>query len=186
MWTHSSRRHVLLPVKTIERAVLRLRGHNVMLDADLAALYEVDVKVLNQAVRRNRARFPADFMFRLTGRETESLRSQIVTLKGRRGQHPKYPPYAFTELGVAMLSGVLRSSRAIRVNIQIMRTFVRLRQMLESNTHLAKKLDELEERYDMQFREVFRVIRQIIAPPSSSRKRIGFRSEPAGSARSSA
>lgn len=167
-------RRALLPVKDIERVVVRFRGHNVMLDSDLAALYEVDVKVLNQSVRRNSGRFPADFMFRLTGREAESLRSQIVTAKiGRGGRRTL--PYAFTEQGVAMLSGVLRSARAIRVNIQIMRAFVRLRLMLESNAQLAKKLDELEGRYDAQFRVVFNAIRQLMAPPLSSRKRIGFR-----------
>src|SRR4026207_1199699 len=125
-------RRALLPVTNIERVVVRFRGHNVMLDSDLATLYEVDVKVLNQSVRRNSGRFPADFMFRLTDREAESLRSQIVTSKiGRGGRRTL--PYAFTEQGVAMLSGVLRSPRAIRVNIQIMRAFVRLRLMLESN-----------------------------------------------------
>jgi len=178
-------RRALLPVKNIERVVVRFRGHNVMLDSDLAALYEVDVKVLNQSVRRNSGRFPADFMFRLTDREAESLRSQIVTSKiGRGGRRTL--PYAFTEQGVAMLSGVLRSARAIRVNIQIMRAFVRLRLMLESNAQLAKKLDELEGRYDSQFRIVFDAIRQLMAPPLSSRKRIGFRPQPVPSLRSRA
>ena len=178
-------RRALLPVKNIERVVVRFRGHNVMLDSDLAALYEVDVKVLNQSVRRNSGRFPADFMFRLTDREAESLRSQIVTSKiGRGGRRTL--PYAFTEQGVAMLSGVLRSPRAIRVNIQIMRAFVRLRLMLESNAQLAKKLDELEGRYDSQFRIVFDAIRQLMAPPLSSRKRIGFRPQPVPSLRSRA
>ena len=178
-------RRALLPVKNIERVVVRFRGHNVMLDSDLAALYEVDVKVLNQSVRRNSGRFPADFMFRLTDREAESLRSQIVTSKiGRGGRRTL--PYAFTEQGVAMLSGVLRSPRAIRVNIQIMRAFVRLRLMLESNAQLAKKLDELEGRYDSQFRIVFDTIRQLMAPPLSSRKRIGFRPQPVPSLRSRA
>jgi len=178
-------RRALLPVKNIERVVVRFRGHNVMLDSDLAALYEVDVKVLNQSVRRNSGRFPADFMFRLTDREAESLRSQIVTSKiGRGGRRTL--PYAFTEQGVAMLTGVLRSARAIRVNIQIMRAFVRLRLMLESNAQLAKKLDELEGRYDSQFRIVFDAIRQLMAPPLSSRKRIGFRPQPVPSLRSRA
>jgi hypothetical protein len=167
----------LIPVERIERTILRLRGHNVMLDADLAALYQVDVKVLNQAFKRNRDRFPADFVFQLTAEEAESLRSQIVTLKVGRGRHRKYLPYAFTEQGVAMLSGVLRSRRAVKVNIEIMRAFVRLRRMLQSNAELAKKLDELEAKYDAQFKVVFQAIRELMAPPPASRKRIGFRSE---------
>jgi hypothetical protein len=134
-------------VQRIEGAVLRLRGHNVILDSNLAALYGVHVKVLNQAVKRNRKRFPGDFMFRLTAQEAGALRSQIVTSKPGRGGR-RTPPYAFTEQGVAMLSSVLRSSRAVRVNIEIMRAFVRLRRMLESNADLARKLDELEQKYD--------------------------------------
>ena len=167
----------LIPAERIARTILRLRGHNVMLDADLAALYQVDVRVLNQAVRRNRERFPTDFMFRLTAQEVESLRSQIVILKGGRGLHRKYVPYAFTEQGVAMLSSVLRSPRAVRVNIEIMRAFVRLRQMLESNAQLAKKLDALEKKYDAQFRVVFDAIRRLMAPPGPTKRRIGFSSE---------
>ena len=167
----------LIPVERIERTILRLRGHNVMLDADLAALYQVDVKVLNQAFKRNRDRFPADFVFQLTAEEAESSRSQIVTLKVGRGRHRKYLPHAFTEQGVAMLSGVLRSRRAVKVNIEIMRAFVRLRRMLQSNAELAKKLDELEAKYDAQFKVVFQAIRELMMPPPASRKRIGFRSE---------
>jgi len=160
-------------VKRIEHAVLSVRGHNVMLDTDLAALYHVDVKVLNQAVKRNRDRFPADFMFRLTGREARTLRSQIVTAKIRRGGR-RTAPYAFTEQGVAMLSSVLRSRRAVYVNIAIMRAFVRLRQVLASHSHLAKKLDELEEKYDTQFTVVFEAIRELMIPRSSAKRRIGF------------
>lgn len=148
-----------------------------MLDADLAAFYQVDVKVLNQAVKRSRARFPVDFMFRLSAQEAASLRSQTVTLKSGRGRHRKYLPYVFTEHGVAMLSSVLRSRRAVRVNIEIMRAFVRLRQMFASNVEFAKKLDELETRYDAQFRVVFQAIRELMTPPPASRKRIGFRLE---------
>src|SRR6266850_3533302 len=163
----------LIPVERIERTVRRRRGLNVMLDADLAALYQVEVKVLNQAVKRNRERFPLDFMFRLTAQEAASLRSQIVTSKaGRGGRRSK--PYAFTEQGVAMLSSVLRSARAIRVNIEIMRAFVRLRQMLQSNAELAKKLGALETKYDAQFQVVFQAIRELMAPPMASRKGIGF------------
>jgi hypothetical protein len=153
-----------------------MRGHNVMLDTDLAALYQVDVKALNQAVKRNRDRFPPDFMFRLTSRETESLRSQNVTLENGRGRHRKYLPYAFTEQGVAMLSGVLRSQRAVQVNVEIMRTFVRLRYMLESNAQLARKLDELEKKSDVRFEIVFRAIKELMSAPVR-RKQIGFRSE---------
>ena len=132
-----------------------------MLDADLAELYGVSVKRLNEQVRRNIKRFPVDFMFQLTREEHDSLRSQIATLKGRRGEHRKYLPYVFTEQGVAMLSGILNSERAIRVNIEIMRAFVRLRQMLASNAQLARKLDALEKKYDAQFKLVFDAIRQL-------------------------
>ena len=148
-----------------------------MLDADLAVLYQVDVRALNQAVKRNRERFPSDFMFQLNAQEAESLRSQSVTLNTGRGQHRKYRPYAFTEQGVAMLSSVLRSRRAVRVNIEIMRAFVRLRQMLHSNADLAKKLDELEAKYDAQFKVVFQAIRDLMTLPPAPRKRIGFRPE---------
>lgn len=160
-------------VKRVERAVLSVRGHNVMLDADLAALYQVDVKALNQAVKRNRSRFPVDFMFRLTDREATSLRSQIVTAKMGRGGR-RSAPYAFTEQGVAMLSSVLRSARAVHVNIAIMRAFVRLRQELASNSHLARKLSELEEKYDTQFTVVFEAIRGLMVPRSPAKRRIGF------------
>lgn len=170
-------------VEKIERRVLRLRGHNVMLDADLAALYRVDVKVLNQAVKRNRHRFPGDFMFRLTDQEAKSLRSQIVTSKAGRGGR-RTAPYAFTEQGVAMLSSVVRSTRAISVNIEIMRAFVKLRRILDSHSQLAKRLDELEAKYDDQFSVVFQAIRELMAPPAAIRKSIGFQpakphSEPA-------
>ena len=164
---------VLIPEVRIEPAIRRLRGHNVMLDSDLAGLYQVPVKTLNQAVKRNRERFPVDFMSRLTAEEARSLRSQIVTTSAGRGGR-RTAPYAFTEQGVAMLSGVLRSARAVRVNIEIMRAFVRLRQMLESNVQLAKKLDELETKYDAQFRVVFRAIRELMRPPAPAKRRIGF------------
>lgn len=146
----------------------------VMLDADLAALYEVEAKVLNQAVKRNIDRFPQDFMFQLTPEEASFVRSQIVTLKTGRGQHRKYLPHAFTEQGVAMLSSVLHSPRAIQVNIEIMRAFVRLRQMLQANVDLAKKLAALESKYDAQFRVVFDAIRELMTPPQKPRRKIGF------------
>ena len=160
-------------VERIARAIHRLRGHNVMLDSDLAGLYDVQVKVLNQAVKRNRKRFPPDFMFRLTVHEAESLRSQIVTSKPRRGGR-RTAPYAFTEQGVAMLSSVLRGSRAVRVNIAIMRAFIRLRVMLASNADLARKLDALEKKYDARFEIVFQAIRDLMTPVAAPRKRIGF------------
>lgn len=146
-----------------------------MLDADLAGLYGVPVKRLNEQVQRNRERFPDDFMFQLSPVEAACLRSQTATLKtGSRGRHRKYLPFAFTEQGVAMLSGVLRSSRAIQVNIEIMRAFVRLRRMLQSNAELARKLAALEAKYDGQFRVVFEAIRELMTPPEGPRRRIGY------------
>lgn len=161
-----------LATVSIEQHILLLRGEKVILDADLASLYEVETRVLVQAVRRNTERFPRDFMFQLTPKEYNNLRSQFVISSwgGRR-----YPPYAFTEHGVAMLSSVLRSQRAIRVNIEIMRAFVRLRQLLASNKQLERKLGELEKKYDKQFSVVFDTIRQLMTPPdSTNKKRIGF------------
>jgi len=143
-----------------------------MLDSDLAELYNITTKVLVQAVKRNLRRFPADFMFQLTNQEVAILRSQFVTSSwgGRR-----YVPYAFTEQGVAMLSSVLNSDRAVDVNIQIMRTFVKLREMIASHKDLAKRLDELEKKYDVQFKMVFDAIRQLMTPPEPREKKIGFR-----------
>jgi len=165
----------LIPVDRIEKAILLIRGQKVMLDADLAELYGVETRVLVQAVKRNLERFPEDFMFQLNKDDVDFLRSQIVTLKKGRGQHSKYLPYAFTEQGVAMLSSVLRSQRAIQVNIEIMRAFIRLRQMLASHVKLARKLDALEKKYDAQFKQVFEAIRQLMAPPEPKRRAIGFR-----------
>ena len=164
-----------IPADRIERTILLIRGRKVMLDADLAGLYRVPTKVLNQAVKRNIDRFPDDFMFQLTADEGALLRSQTVTLKPGRGRHRKYLPYAFTEQGVAMLSSVLRSRRAVLVNIEIMRAFVRLRQMLASHSDLARKLDALEKKYDAQFKVVFEAIRALMHPPQpAQRRRIGF------------
>jgi hypothetical protein len=145
-------------VERIEHSIVVVRGRKVMLDRDLAALYGVRVKILHQAVRRNVERFPEDFMLRLTPAEAESLRSQIVTLENGRGQHRKYLPYAFTEQGVAMLSSVLRSTRVVQVNIEVMRAFVRLRQMLTSQANLTRRIDALERKYDAQFKGVFGAI----------------------------
>jgi hypothetical protein len=168
-------RQSIVPVELIERGILILRGQKVMLDEYLATLYQVEVKVLNQAVKRNIKRFPADFMFQLTPDEVGSLRSQFVTLKSGRGKHRKFLPYTFTEQGVAMLSSVLRSPRAVQVNIEIMRAFVRLRQLLQTNADLARRLDALEKRYDAQFKVVFDAIRELMDPPTQkSTRRIGF------------
>ena len=158
----------------LERLIFRLRGRRVMLDADLAHLYGVTTAALNQAVSRNRARFPPDFMFRLTREETKCLRSQIVISNGRGGRRTK--PRAFTEHGIAMLSSVLRSPHAIRVNIEIMRAFARLREFLASHAELANRLDQLETRVDGQFSLVFQSLRALAEPPTSARRkrRIGF------------
>ena len=164
----------VVPMEHIEGKILVIRGHKVILDATLASLYGVEVKALNQAVRRNIERFPRDFMFQLTVEEAARLRSQIVILESRRGRHRKYLPYAFTEQGVAMLSSVLHSPRAAQVNIEIMRAFVRLRQMLQTNAELAKKLAALEKKYDTQFRVVFDAIRELMTPPMAPRRRIGY------------
>jgi hypothetical protein len=163
---------VILSTDRIAAAILIIRGQRVMLDRDLAELYGVATKVLIQAVKRNADRFPEDFMFLFTEQEFNNLRSQSVTSSwgGRR-----YPPYAFTEQGVAMLSSVLRSERAVHVNIEIMRAFVRLRQLLATNTELARKLAALEMKYDAQFKVVFDAIRELMTPPVPKKKRpIGF------------
>ena len=161
----------LVTGEQINQSILMIRGHKVILDSVLAGMYGVETKVLLQAVKRNQNRFPSDFMFQLSKKEFEILRSQIVTSSwgGRR-----YPPYAFTEQGVAMLSSVLRSPRAIQVNIEIMRAFVRLRRMLSAHRDLARILDELEKKYDEQFAVVFEAIRQLMTPPSREIRKIGF------------
>ena len=163
----------LIPVDRIERAILLIRKQKVMLDADLAELYGVETRVLVQAVKRNLERFPGDFMFQLSREEFAALRSQSVTSSDWGGR--RYAPYAFTEQGVAMLSSVLHSQRAIQVNIEIMRAFIRLRQILASHADLARKLDALEKKYDAQFKEVFEAIRQLMKPPEPKRRPIGFR-----------
>jgi len=161
------------PVGHVDRLILLIRGEKVMLDADLAELYGVETGELTRAVRRNLARFPADFMFQLSNQEVTALRCQFGISKGRGGR--RYRPYAFTEHGVAMLSSVLRSGRAVQVNIEIMRTFARLRAMLASHRDLARKLAELERKYDKQFRVVFDAIRELMQPLAhKSRRPIGF------------
>jgi hypothetical protein len=186
----------IVTVEQIARRICYLRGEKVMLDLDLAALYGVATKVLNQAVRRNAGRFPDDFMFQLTTEEILNLRSQIVTSssQGIGGQAAgkkwsqivasskkhggtRYRPYAFTEQGVAMLSSVLKSDRAVRVNIAIMRAFVKLRQTLDTNRELARKFEELEKRvggHDEEITAILEAIRQLMAPPERPRRQIGF------------
>jgi hypothetical protein len=201
-------RKEIIPIARIAQSIYLLRGQKVMLDFDLAALYGVATKVLNQAVKRNRMRFPNDFMFQLSPDEIHNLkshsvtsslqgagdqptttnlsksvtrsqrhrsRSQIVTLK--RGQNIKYRPYAFTEQGVAMLSSVLKSERAVKVNIAIMRAFVKLREILETNRELAQKFAELERRigkHDKEIAAIIEAIRQLMAPPEKPKREIGF------------
>jgi hypothetical protein len=158
----------------VERRIYLIRGEKVMLDYDLAALYGIETRALKQAVRRNIKRFPGDFMFELGGKEISKLVSQNVI--AGRGKFGGARPMAFTEQGVAMLSSVLRSTRAVQVNIAIMRTFVRLREMLLSNAQLARKLDALEKKYDAQFKVVFDAIRELMTPPEPARRQIGFHS----------
>ena len=160
---------------SIEKSIYLIRGEKVMLDRDLAALYGVPTHALKQAVRRNKDRFPPDFMFVLDSTEFANWRSQFVISKADRSGL-RHPPMAFTEQGVAMLSSVLRSKRAVKVNIEIMRAFVKLRQMLASNAELAHRLEELESKYDEQFKVVFDAIRQLMATPVRDRKPIGFHS----------
>src|SRR5206468_3627364 len=186
-----SKRVIVLKPENVAQLVFFMRGEKVMFDADLAMLYGVEVRSLNQAVARNRKRFPADFAFQLTDDELAALRSQIVISKsptsrassrlrsqivtsntGRGGR--RYLPYAFTEQGVAMLSSVLRSARAVEVNIAIMRTFVQLRRLMDTNRDLARKIEALEKKYDEKFAVVFEAIKQLITPPEPPRRRIGF------------
>ena len=159
-------------VDRIENIILFIRGHKVILARDLAELYGVTTGNLNKAVKRNIDRFPNDFMFQLTAEEYKSLRFHFGILE--KGRHSKYLPYAFTEQGVAMLSSVLKSKRAVQVNIEIMRAFVRLRRMLSVHKDLERKLTDLEQKYDEQFKIVFEVINQLMTPPAKPRKKIGF------------
>ncbi len=166
----------LMPMEGIYTKIYLIRGHKVMIDKDLAVLYKVTVFNLNKAVKRNLGRFPTDFMFQLNQEEYNSLLFQIgISKKGRGGR--RFLPYAFTEQGVAMLSSVLRSERAIRVNILIMRAFVKIRQAIVSNRELAEKLTELERRsarHDNEIRAIFEAIKKLITPPDKPKERIGF------------
>lgn len=166
----------LIPIERIEKRIFLLRGRKVMLDRDLAQLYEVETKVLNQAVKRNIKRFPEDFMFKLNEHEKNELVTNCDRFK--KLKHSTVTPYAFTEQGVAMLSTVLNSERAIRVNIVIMRAFVKLREIISSNIKLAHKLEELERKYDahdVQIKAVFEAIRRLMAPTKKKRNPIGFK-----------
>jgi phage regulator Rha-like protein len=167
-----------VPAEMIERRIYLIRGHKVMLDADLADLYQVATKVFNQAVKRNKARFPEDFMFRLTAEEAAALRSQTVTLTKGRGRYSKYAPFAFTEQGVAMLSAVLHSKRAVQTSIAIVRVFVKLRELLATHKELAHKMEELEREQKEQaahIATIYQMVEQLMAPsevPPS--RRIGY------------
>ena len=163
---------IILKPENVAQLVFFIHGEKVMLDADLARLYGVTTGNLNKAVKRNQGRFPGDFMFQLTDKETERLIFQSGRSKGRGGR--RHRPYAFTEQGVAMLSSVLNSERAVQVNIAIMRTFVQLRRLMDSNADLARKIESLEKKYDEKFATVFAAIKQLIAPTEPAKKRIGF------------
>jgi hypothetical protein len=175
----------LVVSEVIEQKIYLIRGQKVMLDRDLAVLYGVQTKVLNQSVRRNKKRFPEDFVFRLTKEENislrsqnatlnESLRSQIVTSNERQRGGRRYPPYAFTDYGIAMLSSVLNSDRAIAVNIQIIRTFIKLRKLLATHADLLKKIETMEKGYDRQFRIVFEILKELREAPKKEVRKIGF------------
>ena len=171
--TRKEIKEVSVPIEKITAKIYLIRGHNVMLDRDLAELYEVKTKVLKQAVRRNIDRFPSDFMSELTDTELKNWRSQFVTSKGDR-MGLRYKPMVFTEQGVAMLSSVLRSKRAIRVNIQIMRAFIKLRQMYISHEDLKRKIATMESKYDEQFQIVFEAITQLWKEDEKPKKKIGY------------
>jgi len=177
----SSRSAALVPVEHITQSILILRGQRVLLDAELAALYGVSTKRFNEQVRRNRERFPADFMFQLTDEEHAALRSQFATLNAGRGQHRKYLPYAFTEHGAIMAATILNSPRAVEMSVYVVRAFVKLRELLASNKELARRLNELEARlerklvtHDQAITAILSAIRQLMHPPAPKRRPIGF------------
>ncbi len=165
-------KNLMIPVERIEKTILLIRGQKVIIDTDLAELYRVTTKALNQSVTRNEQRFPPDFMFRLTKAEKQELVTNCDRLD--RLKHSSALPRVFTEQGVAMLSSVLKSDRAIQVNIQIMRTFTKLRQMLSTNAELKQKVETMEKKYDQQFQVVFEAIKQLIDEESKPKKKIGF------------
>ncbi|MGX5852910.1 ORF6N domain-containing protein [Dyadobacter jiangsuensis] len=163
----------------IQNKVFTVRGYKVMLDFDLAELYEIETRTLKQAVRRNMERFPQDFMFELTADELASLRSQIVILKKGRGSHAKYLPFAFTEQGVAMLSSVLNSYKAIQVNITIMRAFVSIRQHYIDSKELRERIDKLEDEMQVKFNDIHQALSYLLEPPQKERRQVGFRQKSA-------
>lgn len=167
-------KRAVVAVEQIERSILMIRGQKVMLDADLATLYGVETGELVRAVKRNIGRFPDDFAFLLTAKEFTNLRCQIGTSSLSNYGGRRYAPFVFTEQGVAMLSSVLRSPRAVQVNIEIMRAFVRLRELLASHKDLSRRLDELEQKYDKQFAVVFDAIRQLMTPPTKEQREMGY------------
>lgn len=176
---HTASSSRIVSVELIERRIYLIRGEKVILDADLAELYQTSTKSLNLAVRRNSMRFPADFMFQLSKEETDCLRFQIETSKPGRGGR-RYFPYAFTEQGIAMLSSVLKSDRAILVNVSIMRTFVKLRQIMTTHKGLAQRIDALERRYakhDRHIGVIFDAIKKLLEPSVPPKRRIGFTNE---------
>jgi phage regulator Rha-like protein len=164
--------NAIVPVERIQQSIYVIRGHKVILDNDLAVLYGVSTKRLNEQVRRNIERFPADFMFQLFDKEAEHLRSQIATSKGSRGGR-RYLPFAFTEQGVAMLSGVLKSKRAVEVNIAIMRAFVKLRQILADNASLRRKIEE----HDEKIKYIFSILGDMLEECEKPKKQIGYHTE---------
>jgi len=169
---------LMMPDELVMNKIYLVRGQKVMLDRDLAELYGVQTKVLNQAVKRNIDRFPEDFMFQLTMKEWESLRSQIVTLENGRGKYPKYQPTAFTEQGVSMLSGVLNSETAIRVHIQIIRVFAKMRELLLTHKDILLQLEKIEKKltgHDEDIQLIFQYLKQLLNPPQPPRRKIGFR-----------
>jgi len=163
---------LLIPAGNIASVIRFLRGQRIILDADLAALYGVETRALNQAVKRNQERFPEAFMFQLTAKEQDAMRSQIVISKGKGGR--RFRPFAFTEHGALMAANVLNSARAVSMSVQIVEIFIRMRQILVSYSDLARKLSAMEKKYDVQFKVVFDAIRQLMTPPEPKRKAIGF------------
>jgi aromatic ring-opening dioxygenase LigB subunit len=177
----------LVPVERVERTILIMRGRRVILDSDLAALYGVAVSVFNQAVKRNMERFPADFAFQLTREEYESLRSQIVILKAGRGAHRKYLPYVFTEHGAVMAASVLNSPKAVEMSVEVVRAFVRLRQILASNRQLAARVDDLERKmtqsnaaHSKNIGTLFDAVRSLMTVPEKPKRQIGFQTKGKG------
>ncbi|HSP64459.1 MAG TPA: ORF6N domain-containing protein [Pyrinomonadaceae bacterium] len=168
----------LIPVEGIQNAIYLIRGQKVMLDADLAVLYKVTTAALNQAVSRNRERFPGDFMFQLTSDEVAELNRSQIVIVSQKHRDPRFRPYAFTEQGVAMLSSVLRGRTAALANVAIMRACIKLRQLLASDAELSRRLDDLESKYNSQFKVVFDAIRQLRSPELAGHEQIGFRSRP--------